>query len=551
MRRLATVLLLATLAHGQDAAPAGPRELIERFLATAKKGDSASMIEAGALFDLSDVPRPDRDTIGARAAADLFNYFNRKAPRIRDIPRKSKGPTHTIGDVVLVKLEDGTWRISKETLQQATALYDAVRDQDVKRGKSDVSTSETWLRDRMPEWLRETTFLLANWQWLGLLILILVGLIASAIGGFLFFKIGQRMARVRGVELKRGHKVGRPFGLVAMAAFWWFGLGFLLLPVNAHSIFMLAARFLLMAGVVLSINRVVDWIMEVFAGLAEKTESKFDDLLVPMVRRAMKVFVVALGIVWIADNLEMDVGALLAGLGIGGVALALAAKDTIANFFGALTVLTDRPFEVGDWIIMGDIEGTVTDVRFRSSRVRTFYDSVITFPNSILLTKHVDNLGRRQYRRFKTTLGVTYDTPPDKLESFIEGIRELLRKHPYTRRDYYHVYFHGYGANSLDILIYCFFTAPNWATELRERQRLLMDILRLARKLEVEFAFPTRTLHMIQSELPAHDDAVKLTQAWKRGQTAAGEIVEEFTGTGVPPSVRIGQRPDEALDMGD
>ena len=265
----------------------------------------------------------------------------------------------------------------------------------------------------------------------------------------------------------------------------------------------------------------------------------------------MKVFVGALGIVWIADNLEMDVGALLAGLGIGGVALALAAKDTIANFFGALTVLTDRPFEVGDWIIMGDIEGTVTEVRFRSSRVRTFYDSVITFPNSMLLTKHVDNLGRRHYRRFKTTLGVTYDTPADKLESFIEGIRELLRKHPYSRRDYYHVYFHGYGDNSLNIHIYCFFKAPDWATELRERQRLLMDILRLARNLSVEFAFPTRTVHMIQGAAPSHDDAVDLRKAWKRGQKAAGEIVEEFTGTGVPPSVRMGQRPDEALDMGE
>lgn len=551
MRRLATVLLLATLVHGQDAAPAGPRQLIERFLATAEKDDPASMIKAGALFDLSDVARADQEDVSARAAADLFNYFNRKPPRFWDFPRRHDGPTLEIGEVVLVKLKDGTWRFSKETLRKASDLFESVHQQEVKGDRSDVSTAEAWLRDHMPEWLRGKAFLLAYWQWLGLLVLILVGLIASAVGSFLFFKIGQRMARLRGVELKRGHKVGRPFGLVAMAGFWWFGLGFLLLPEKAHSIFLLAARFLLMAGVVLSVNRVVDWVMEVFAGLAEKTESKFDDLLVPMVRRAMKVFVVALGIVWIADNLHLEIGALLAGLGIGGVALALAAKDTIANFFGALTVLTDRPFEVGDWIIMGDIEGTVTEVRFRSSRVRTFYDSVITFPNAMLLTKHVDNLGRRQYRRFKTTLGVTYDTPPDKLESFIEGIRELLRTHPYTRRDYYHVYFHGYGASSLDILIYCFFTAPNWATELRERQRLLMDILRLARKLKVEFAFPTRTLHMISGEPPAHDDAVDLRQAWKRGQAAADEIVEEFTGTGVPPSVRIGQRPDEALGMGD
>ena len=113
---------------------------------------------------------------------------------------------------------------------------------------------------------------------------------------------------------------------------------------------------------------------------------------------------------------------------------------------------------------MGDIEGTVAKIGFRSTRVRTFYNSLITFPNAMLIRSAVDNLGRRLYRRLKFTLGVTYDTPPEKLEAFIEGIRELVRRHPYTRKDYYHVYFHGYGANSLDILVYIFFIAPEWGT---------------------------------------------------------------------------------------
>ena len=403
----------------------------------------------------------------------------------------------------------------------------------------------------MPDWMRNKVFLLAHWQWIGLLALILLGFVASAIGSLVFFQIGRRMARLRGVELKAGRKVGRPFGLVAMAAFWWAGLGFLLIPEPAYGIFILAIRFMLMVGVVLSVCRIVDWVSEVLAGLAETTESKFDDLLVPMVRKAMKVFVVALGIVWIADNMDMDVGALLAGLGIGGVALALAAKDTVSNFFGALTVLTDRPFEVGDWIIMGSIEGTVVDVGFRSTRVRTFYDSLITFPNSMLITQSVDNLGRRQYRRFKTTLGVTYDTPPDRLEAFVEGIRELIRKHPYTRRDYYHVYFNGYGATSLDVLLYCFFTAPDWATELRERQRLLLDILRLSKQLGIEFAFPTRTLHMIEAQQPTHADPQPVRGAWAEGRDAAQKIIEEFTGSRKPPPVVIGDLPDDSAGDGD
>ena len=264
MRRVLALALLATVTYGQDKGPTGPRPLIEKFLATAEKGDAASMKAAGALFDLSDVTRADRELIGERAAADLYNYLIRQTFRFfRSIPSKADGPTYEVGAIVLTKLEDGTWRISQETRQKAAELFESVREKKVQKGKADVSTSETWLRDAMPEWLRGKAFLLAHWQWLGLLLLILVGMIASAIASFFFFRVGQRLARMRGIELKRGRKVGRPFGLVAMAAVWWIGLIFLLLPENAYRILILATRFLLMAGVVLSINRIVDWVMEV------------------------------------------------------------------------------------------------------------------------------------------------------------------------------------------------------------------------------------------------------------------------------------------------
>jgi MscS family membrane protein len=380
----------------------------------------------------------------------------------------------------------------------------------------------------------------------------MIGIFAAAVGRFMAFFIGVRLARRRGVEIEGGRSVTRPFGIVAMGALWLLGLQFLSLPERPYVALMLCARFVLMFGAVWSACRAVDWISAVATGVAARTATKIDDLLVPMLRRAIKVFVVALGVVWIADNLDMDIAALLAGLGIGGIALALAGKETVENFFGALTILADRPFQVGDWIVMGDVEGTVSDVGFRATRVRTFYNSVITFPNAMLIRTAVDNLGAREYRRIKMRLGMTYDTPPDKLESFIEGIRELVRRHPYTRKEYYHVYFNSFGDSGLEVLLYCFVRTPDWATELRERHRLLMDILRLANELDVEFAFPTRTLHMVQSELPEHGEAPPdLKSAWRKGQGTAGEIVDQFTGRSVPPPVQIGQRPDEALDDGE
>ncbi len=263
-----------------------------------------------------------------------------------------------------------------------------------------------------------------------------------------------------------------------------------------------------MVAGVMAAFRVVDVITDVLGQKATATDTKIDDLLVPLLRRALKIFVFAIGLVYIADSLSIEILPLLTGLGIGGLAVAFAAKDTIENFFGSVAVIFDRPFEVGDWVVIGDVEGTVELLGFRSTRIRTFYNSQVTVPNASLVRATVDNYGRRKYRRYTTKLGVAYDTPPEKIDAFCEGIRELIRQHPYTRKDYYQVYFTGYAASSLEVMLYVFFETPDWSVELRERHRLLADILRLAHKLGVEFAYPTQTLHVKRAgESPAEQPA--------------------------------------------
>jgi MscS family membrane protein len=233
-----------------------------------------------------------------------------------------------------------------------------------------------------------------------------------------------------------------------------------------------------------------------FIALTKTTDTKVDDILVPMVSRALKIVTIAFGLLFVAQNLNIDITSLLAGLGLGGLAFALAAKDTVANLFGSLTVLIDRPFQIGDWVVIGSHEGTVEEIGFRSTRIRTFYNSKITVPNSNLVNVPVDNLGARRFRRVKCMISIEYDTLPEKIEAFCEGIRELIRRHPYTRKDYYMVYFNEFADSSLNILLYAFHITPDWATELRERHRLFVDIVRLAKQLEIGFAFPTRTLHV-------------------------------------------------------
>ncbi|MEM9491891.1 MAG: NAD(P)-binding domain-containing protein [Myxococcota bacterium] len=115
----------------------------------------------------------------------------------------------------------------------------------------------------------------------------------------------------------------------------------------------------------------------------------------------------------------------------------------------------------------------------------------------------VDNYGRRRYRRFTTHIGLTYGTPPEAVEAFCEAVRELIRQHPYTRKDTYHVYLNRFGPSSIDVLVYMFHACPDWAVELRERERFLLDVMRVAQKLDVQFAFPTQTLHVQQEEPPS------------------------------------------------
>jgi len=231
--------------------------------------------------------------------------------------------------------------------------------------------------------------------------------------------------------------------------------------------------------------------------LAMRTASTLDDQLVPLVRKTMKAFVVIIGALFILkDGLQLDIVPFLTGLSIGGLAFALAAQDTIKNFFGSVMIFIDKPFQVGDWITSGDLDGTVEEVGFRSTRIRTFRNSLVYIPNGKLADSTIDNHGLRKYRRFSSTITLTYDTPPELIDLYVRGLREVVATHPHTRKDFYNVYFNNMSAYSLDIMFYVFFEVGTWQEELQCRHELLIQTIKLANKIGVRFAFPTQTLHM-------------------------------------------------------
>jgi len=209
---------------------------------------------------------------------------------------------------------------------------------------------------------------------------------------------------------------------------------------------------------------------------ADKTESKLDDQLVPLVERTLKVLVwVAIGVA-IMNVLRFNIAAVLTGLSISGLAVALAAQDTIKNLFGSFTIFVDKPFQIGDWIVADKIDGTVEEVGFRSTRIRTFYNSLITVPNGRLADMVIDNMGARIYRRFVIRLSVTYDTPPELLEAYVQGLRDLVTAHPDTRKDYFHVYVNDLSSSAIEILFYVFFKPRLCIRKIKWLVILLYDI---------------------------------------------------------------------------
>jgi MscS family membrane protein len=212
-------------------------------------------------------------------------------------------------------------------------------------------------------------------------------------------------------------------------------------------------------------------------------------------KQAMRVMVVIIGGIMIIQNLGYSVGSLLAGLGIGGLAVALAAQDTLANLFGTVVMLTDKPFKIGDWIQFKNVDGDVESIGFRSTRVRTWSKSLMIIPNKIITSEIIQNWSAMPKRRVKMTIGITYDSPRDKIELLVERIRTLLRNDPDVDQDYLLVNFTDFGPSSLDIFLYYFTKSTVWAEYLKVREKINLQIMAIVEELGLSFAFPSQTIY--------------------------------------------------------
>ncbi len=390
-------------------------------------------------------------------------------------------------DLYLEKV-NGNWYVSKKTTELIPELHKAVYPFGLDK-----------LLQILPKIGHNKYFGLYTWQIITILLLVFLSFIIHKMFTFIFEKVIIKYLTKFGfanVAKNVVIPIAKPVSLLIVFLFLYTFLPVLQLPIKSNAFALYALKAIWPIFAIIFFYRLVDVLSLYFKKVADKTESNLDDQLVPLVRKVLKTFVIIVGVLFIFDNLGQDITTILAGLSIGGLAFALAAQDTIKNFFGSVMIFVDKPFQVGDWITSGEIDGTVEEVGFRSTRIRTFRNSVTYVPNGVIADKTVDNHGLRTYRRYFSQITITYDTPPHIIELFVEGLKELVKNHPKTRKDYYEVHLNDMAASSLNIMFYIFFKVPTWSDELKARQEILLSIITLANSLGVNFAFPTQTLHM-------------------------------------------------------
>jgi len=238
-----------------------------------------------------------------------------------------------------------------------------------------------------------------------------------------------------------------------------------------------------------------------FDELSKKLGISLDQILIPFLTKVFRFIIIALAISVIAQEWGYDISGFIAGLGLGGLAVAFAAKDAIANIFGGVIIITEKPFTIGDWIMTPSVEGTVEDITFRSTKVRTFADSLVTAPNSTLANEPITNWTKMGRRRIVFHLGVTYTTPKEKLETCVRRINEMLTNHPEVHKRTVFARFDSYGESSLNIFIYFFTVTTVWGEYLRVKEDTNFKIMEILQEEGVQVAFPSRSVYF-ETPLP-------------------------------------------------
>lgn len=480
---------------------ASPRASIERFLAVVRAGDFAA---ASAWLDPA-APEVDTrgeelarrltavldthlsidvETLSPLAVGDTADGLRRDRERLGEVIDDEK----RMHPIYLARRVDGDqagWMFSRSTVNLVDMLYDELPD--------------AWIRAHLPTPLLSAgPFGVLWWQWLGLLTVIvlsmIIGWLLAAPTQLILKKLVANtdtdlddalVASTRGpVMLLWGLAASRV--LLDWIALGPLTMGFIVELQRAIAVIAVFWVFLRAIGVVQDALPRSDW----------ATRHPALRTLIPFGGRIARVLIFAIGLLTVVATFGYPVATILAGLGIGGIAVALGAQKSLEHFFGSVSIGIDQPFRVGDWVTVAGVSGDIEEIGLRSTRIRTQERTLVSIPNGVLAEMQSENFGQRDRFALKTTIGLEYGTTSETLRKIRDDIHGMLLAHPKIWEEKAVVHFRAFGASSLDIEILCWLTVENIDEFKAVREGIFMDVMAIVERHGSSFAFPTQTIHM-------------------------------------------------------
>ncbi|UCE93502.1 MAG: mechanosensitive ion channel family protein [Flavobacteriaceae bacterium] len=435
----------------------------------------------GLILDFSKIPVDPNyvDSLDV-GAGTLKHNANRYAPFPVRLPE------------VYIEKYNNKWYYSQETIDNLEKIYSKT-----------FPLEFTWFNKKFPEFFTVTVNDVLIWKPVALLITLIISVLLFFILEPVMFFILRLLQRIFFKNISDSktmsvlHELAKPIVFIVIIRF---------IQKVIPSLQMVKFNALFLTG--LKIAETIFWIFVVLKLLKTilnfyhehnpEKKTKLDKQLAPILNKVLQGIVILIGFLHILTVFGVDPTTVLAGASIGGVAVAFAAQDSVKNLIGTMVIFLDKPFQLDDWVQFAGVEGSVEKVGLRSTQIRAADTTLFQVPNSKISEADINNKGLRVFRRYTTELGIRYDTPPDLIETFVDGIKEIIALHPSTRSQSYNVSFISFGASSLNIMVNVYFKGLDWGQEQESKHILHLGIVRLAAALGVEFAFPSTTMMIEQ-----------------------------------------------------
>lgn len=433
----------------------------------------------GLVFDFTKIPNdPDyTDTIKKSGLTSFLQLEKRYYPFPKVLPD------------VYVEKRGTNWYYSAETVNAIPTLYDNIYRIDF-----------SYFKTKFPGLFSYSVKGLKVWKFMMFLMLIGLSILTYWILMHFFrfiFKYLEKFIFKKSDHIKTSIKV---VSNLAKPLVYLIIIYLLKLVLPSLHLFKINNFFFLLLNIaatvfwVVFLVRLLRVIVNFYDELHFESDSKLREQLSPIIIKIINGFIVLVGILHLITLFGVDPTTVLAGASIGGIAVAFAAQDSVKNLIGTINIFMDKPFQIGDWVEIGTVKGVVERVGLRSTVIRAADTSVFQIPNSKISESDVNNKGLLIYRRYLTELGIRYDTPPELIQGFVMGVRELIKAHPDTHNENYNVEFSAFGESALKIMINVFFINLEWGHEQSSKHLLHLAIVKLAKSLGVEFAFPSSTV---------------------------------------------------------